>query len=221
MTIKDLREAIRLMSYSSEAKKSYIIAGLMLLLGMAATGSGDSGMGVSGAVIMLLAPHMLFQLYMRVNSIRVVLASPQSYRLQTTVMATFMTALQMVGFCLSVLAVVLLACLGAVEFDFVGKISLVLLSVALMCMIYSVFCYRFFIASTVCYVLAYLGLTILLNRNSEWFGAIQISWPIGLAVGLVCILLAWFPIRLIADVMVRYPMDYKAFGVAGRELSGQ
>ena len=180
----------------------------------------DLTLGMCGAFVMMSAPMMLFQSFMGVNMLRVVQSSPKAKYLQTSVMSTVLVGLELAGYLLSTLVMMILVATGVLPVQGIGMVCLLTCGFAVFTMIYYIFSYRFFTASTVFFYVGFFAGFASIQTGMKALAKLQIPVPAAFGIGMAVIVLMWFVIRLIAELLVKYPMDTKALGAAGKTIVG-
>lgn len=220
MIVKDLKLACQLMKNGHEVKKFLGMTAILMIFGAVMACFQDLTLGMCGAFIMMSAPMMLFQSFMGVNMLRVVQSSPKAKYLQTSVMSTVLVGLELVGYLLSTLVMMILVATGVLPVQGIGMVCLLMCGFAVFTMIYYIFSYRFFAASTVFFYVGFFAGFASIQKGMEALAKLQISVPAAFGIGMAVIVLMWFVIRLIAELLVKYPMDTKALGAAGKTIVG-
>lgn len=216
MIVKDWKLAVRLIKHGYELKRFVGLTAALMVAGIAVSCVQDIMLGMCGAFMMIMAPVMLFQSFMGVNFLKVVQSSPKAKYLRTTVMTTVIVTLEMIGYLFATLCMLILAATGVFPFEGIGRMCLLMTIFAVVSMLYYVFSYRFFTASTAGFFLVFFSLTAGFDTFMRTYANFEISLPVGFGIGVAVIILFWFVIRFVSELFANRPLDTRALGAAAK-----
>lgn len=219
MIKNDIRFAFRILGYGLEVKKFFLISVILLLLGIVWCWIPHQGLLIYGIFMLMLAPSMLLQSFMGLNYLRLVQASPRAKAMQTRILAKLLVLFQVTGYLLAVLMMLVKKSLGMLGGEEMGFYCIILGVFSAATILFYVFSYRWFLLSTAAfYLIIFIPIIYLRSFLFEAIGSIRVSALTGAVLGLLLLLLMWFPVRGFLELSCKSPLDRKALGVAGKTL---
>ena len=216
MILKDLKFICKIMRYSFEIKK-FLGWGIGFMALAVVLSLLPVGVPAYGFLLAEMAPIMLFQGYMGLNYFRIVQVSPRCKDMLTGTLSTVVVAMSLGGYAVGCLLAYLRVLIGYDTAQKAGANCLLMAVVMAVLLFYFLISYRWFILSVaILYVLMIVGavgLQVLRVQDMILNSGIG-SWGVLIGVVLICVM--WLPLKGLAELIYKRPLDPKAMGAMAK-----
>ncbi len=220
--ISDLKLGFKMMKYGHSAKLSFVASILMVVFGLLLSTVGITAeSSFLGGYFIMLAALLLMQLLATVNAANLVQVSPAKKKLQTRIPALFSVVLMLAGYLFSVIIAGVVVCTRPERAGNVNNYMIITAIIMGVIMMYYGACYKYFVVSTVLFLVVFLAGTPLINGSLQLvfmpFTDSRANFGLAALIGLAVILLGGLLQYLISLALYKAPISKLALGATLRK----